>query len=58
MDKAFRAAHTLRRGVASPTSGTLAYTCLCLVALFFVVCVQKMPSLVLERVEYIRGLLS
>lgn len=48
----------LQRTIASKTSGALAYTVFCLVALLFAVCVEKMPLLVLERVAQIRDMLS
>ena len=48
----------LRRSVASPTSAALAYTCFCLVALLFAVCIVKMPSLAIERFAELRQLLS
>ena len=51
------AAERLRRSIASPTSGALAYTVFCLVTLLFAVCVEKMPFIVLERVAQIRQLL-
>ena len=52
------AAQRFRRTIASPTSAALAYTAFCLVTLLFAVCLEKMPVLVLERVEHIRDLLS
>ena len=52
------AAARFQRFVASPTSAALAYTCFCLVTLFFAVCVEKMPTQVIERVEQIRDLFS
>lgn len=48
----------VRRTVASPTSGALAYTCFCLVTLLFAVCLVKMPLIALERVAELRQLLS
>jgi hypothetical protein len=52
------AATRFQRFVASPTSAALAYTFFCLVALFFAVCLEKMPMQVIERVERIRSLFS
>ena len=49
------AGERFRRTVAGRTSGTLAYTCLCLVTLIFAVCLEKMPEAVLERVHALLG---
>ena len=41
----------LRRAIAGPMSGALAYTGLCLVALLYAVCIEKMPDQLLSRVH-------
>ena len=48
----------LQRAIASPTSGALAYTVFCLVALLFAVCVEKMPFVVLERAAHLCEMLG
>ncbi len=48
----------LRRKIASPASSALAYTVFCLVALLFAVCIEKMPSAVLERAAQLREMLG
>jgi hypothetical protein len=50
--------HRLRRFVASPTSTALAYTGLCMVALLFALCVDKMPHIALARFAQLRELLG
>ena len=37
--------------VGSPTSGTLAYTCICLVTLIYALCLAAMPDRVIDRVS-------
>ena len=49
------AASRFRRSVESPMSATLAYTAICLVALFYAVCLEKMPDVALERLSRAMG---
>ena len=37
--------------IGSPTSGSLAYTCFCLVALIYALCLATMPDRVLDQVS-------
>jgi len=41
----------LCKTIASPTSGTLAYTCFCLVTLIYALCLVAMPDRVIDRVS-------
>lgn len=41
----------LRNAIGSPTSGTLAYTCFCLLTLIYALCLVTMPDRVIERVS-------
>lgn len=48
-------AERLRRTIAGSLSGTLAYTCLCLVTLIYAVCIAKMPDQILAKVHALFG---